>query len=82
MKNINCELAFFECTNKTNVQNNILKHEIKVAKTLKNSGVFMLCGSEKMQYSVLDTLEEITNKYLLKPLRQFQDNGKIITNCY
>ena len=42
----------------------------------------MLCGSEKMQYSVLDTLEEITNKYLLKPLREYQDSGKIITNCY
>jgi len=81
-KNINYELAFSECNKKTNVQNILIKHEIKVAKTLKNGGVFMLFGSKKMQYSVLDTLEEITNKYLLKPLRQFQDNGKIITNCY
>ena len=30
-KNINYELAFFECNKKTNVQNNLLKHEIKVA---------------------------------------------------
>ena len=81
-KNINYEIAFFECNNKTNIQDILLKHQIKVAKTLKNSGVFMLCGSQKIQHSVLDTLEEITNKYLLKPLRQFQDNGKIITNCY
>jgi len=81
-KNINYELAFSECNKSTNVQNILLKHQIKVAKTLKNGGVFMLCGSEKMQYSVLDTLEEITYKHLLKPLRQFQDNGKIITNCY
>ena len=81
-KNINYELAFSECNKKKNVQNILLKHQIKVAETIKNGGVFMLCGSEKMQYSVLDTLEEITSKYLLKPLRQFQDSGKIITNCY
>lgn len=81
-KNINYELAFSECNKKKNVQKILLKHQIKVAETIKNGGVFMLCGSEKMQYSVLDTLEEITNKYLLKPLRKFQGSGKIITNCY
>ena len=81
-KKIYYELAFSECNRKKHVQEILLKHQIQVAKDLKKGGVFMLCGSEIMKYSVLDTLEEITNKHLLKPLCQFQANGQIVANCY
>jgi len=76
------QLAFSQEKDKTYVQDVLINKKEEVAKTLKEGGVFMLCGSVAMQQSVLDVLEEITTVALQKSLRDFENNGQLLMDCY
>jgi sulfite reductase (NADPH) flavoprotein alpha-component len=77
-----CQLAFSQTKENEYVQDILLKQQTEVVKTLKEGGIFMLCGSIVMQHSVLDTLEEITTTKLQQPLSDFENNGQILMDCY
>ncbi|WP_415376851.1 hypothetical protein [Patiriisocius sp. Uisw_017] len=76
------QLALSQTKDKIYVQDVLLDQQTEVAKTLKNGGVFMLCGSMAMQYAVLDTLEGITATHLQQPLSDFENNGQLLMDCY
>ncbi|MEM7085150.1 MAG: PepSY domain-containing protein [Bacteroidota bacterium] len=78
----NYHLAFSQVKDKTYVQDILLDRKVEVAKTLKEGGVFMLCGSLAMQHSVLDVLEEITTSQLNQSLSHFENNEQILMDCY
>jgi len=42
----------------------------------------MICGSIKMESSVIEVLDKIANKKLGKPLSYFQKNGQVLKDCY
>ena len=46
---------------------------------MKNHGNL---GSFKMQNNVLRALNKITTKELGQPLREFENNGQLLMNCY
>lgn len=76
------QLALSQTKEKRYVQDALLEQQTEVAKTLKNGGVFMLCGSMAMQHAVLDTLDEITTTNLQQPLSDFENNGQLLMDCY
>ncbi len=76
------QLVFSQAKEKKYVQDVLLKQQTEVARTLKEGGVFMLCGSMAMQHSVLDTLEEIAVTQLQQSLSDFENNGQILIDCY
>ncbi|MFT4848140.1 MAG: sulfite reductase (NADPH) flavoprotein alpha-component [Sediminicola sp.] len=76
------QVALSQIKDKMYVQDLLLKQQTEVISTLKNGGVIMLCGSIAMQYSVLDTLEEITTTNLQQPLSYFENNGQLLMDCY
>lgn len=75
-------LAFSQMNSKKYVQNVLLEMKKEVANSLDNGGVFMLCGSLKMQQSVLQTLDEITIEVLDRPLTDFENRGQLLMDCY
>lgn len=79
---IKYQLALSQTKKKEYVQNLLFKQKEEVAKTLKQGGVIMVCGSMEMQHSVLDILEQITTTQLEKPLSDFESNGQILMDCY
>ncbi len=79
---ITYQLALSQTEEKMYVQDVLLDQQAEVSKTLKNGGVFMLCGSMAMQHAVLDTLEEITRTNLQQPLSDFENNGQLLVDCY
>jgi sulfite reductase (NADPH) flavoprotein alpha-component len=76
------QLVFSQTKERKYVQDVLLRKQTEVAKTLKEGGVFMLCGSMVMQNSVLDVLEEITTNQLQQPLSDFENNGQVLMDCY
>ena len=54
----------------------------KIAKTLKNKGIIMICGSVVMQKDVTQVLEDICQQYLKKPLSYYQNKGAVLMDCY
>lgn len=76
------QFAFSQTQEKNYVQDVLLKQQIEVSKTLREGGVFMLCGSIAMQNAVLDTLEEIARTQLKQPLSDFENNGQLLMDCY
>lgn len=76
------QLTFSQDNDKAYVQNVLVNQKVEVAKTLKEGGVFMLCGSLAMQHAVLDVLEDITTTVLKQPLSDFENNGQLLMDCY
>lgn len=76
------QFAFSQAKEKKYVQDVLLKQQTQVAKTLREGGVFMLCGSMAMQEAVLTTLEHITTTQLKQPLGDFEANGQLLMDCY
>jgi len=71
-----------EQEDKVYVQHLIKRDGKKIAETLKNKGVIMICGSIVMQKDVTQTLEAICKQHLQKPLRYYQNKGSILMDCY
>ena len=71
-----------EQTDKIHVQHLLNKDGEKIAETLKNKGVIMICGSIVMQKDVTQTLDGICQKHLKKPLSYYQNKGKVLMDCY
>ena len=76
------QVALSQIKDKMYVQDVLMQQQKDVVKTLKDGGVFMLCGSIAMQHSVLDTLEEIARTNLQQPLSDFENNGQLLMDCY
>lgn len=76
------ELALSQEEEKSYVQDVLRNQQIEVAQTLKEGGVFMLCGSMAMQQGVLDVLEEISSTQLQQSLSDFENNGQLLMDCY
>ena len=68
--------------NKSYVQNILMEQKKDVVKTIKEGGVFMLCGSLSMQNAVLDTLEEISFNELNQPISILENSGQLLIDCY
>lgn len=64
------------------VQDILRAKKEKVAQFLCGAGVFMLCGSMKIQHSVLNTLDQITQELLDLPLSDFQLKDQVLKDCY
>lgn len=79
---LDISLAFSQVNSKKYVQNILLEMKKEVAFSLDKGGVFMLCGSLKMQQSVLHTLDEITIEVLDRPLTYFENRGQLRMDCY
>lgn len=79
---LDISLAFSQVNSKKYVQNVLLEMKKEVAYSLDKGGVFMLCGSLKMQQSVLQTLNEITTEVLERPLTDFENKGQLKMDCY
>ena len=76
------DLALSRTGKKQYVQNILANKQLEVSNALESGSVFMICGSIKMESSVLKILDEITNNQLDKPLSYFQKNGQILKDCY
>ncbi|MBP2832393.1 PepSY domain-containing protein [Aquimarina sp. U1-2] len=81
-ESIMCTLAFSQVQPKKHVQNVLDEKRDEVASFLKHGGVFMLCGSLKMQESVIKTLNNITTVILDQPLSDFENNKQLLMDCY
>ena len=75
-------VALSQGKTKRYVQDSLYDQRDLVAKTLKEGGVFMLCGSVKMQQSVVEMLNHITTTQLGKPLSDFEKKGQLLMDCY
>ena len=71
-----------ENNQKTYVQDLILEKAGFIANVLQKGGTIMICGSIKMQNQVLENLQQITMFTLKTPLKVFENNGQIKTDCY
>ena len=76
------ELALSQVKDRQYVQDILLTKQIEIAKQLKQGGCIMLCGSLAMQYSVLDTLQQITTSQLNEQLSVFKNKGQLLLDCY
>ena len=76
------ELALSRTGKKQYVQNILANRQVEVSNALESGSVFMICGSIKMESSVIEVLDEIANKKLGKPLSYFQKNGQVLRDCY
>ena len=59
-----------------------MKQKKDVVKTIKEGGIFMLCGSLSMQNAVLDTLEKISFNELNQPISVLENSGQLLIDCY
>ena len=78
----NFYLAFSQEKDKAYVQDILIKQKQEVVETIKEGGVFMLCGSMAMQNDVLQTLEKISNDELQQPLSNLENSGQLLMDCY
>ena len=78
----NFDFAFSREENKQYVMDLIRKDENYFANLLGENGIIMICGSLKMQKDVEKILDEISQKFLGKPLQHFIKNGQILSDCY
>ena len=76
------ELALSRTGKKQYVQNILAKKQLEISNALESGSVFMICGSIKMESSVIEVLDKIANKKLGKPLSYFQKNGQVLRDCY
>ena len=76
------ELALSRTGKKQYVQNILAKKQLEISNALESGSVFMICGSIKMESSVIEVLDKIANKKLGKPLSYFQKNGQVLKDCY
>ena len=71
-----------ETKQKNYIQDLILSNYKLIAKTLKEGGTIMICGSISMQKGVINVLENISKKELNIPLDVFENNQQIKIDCY
>ncbi len=71
-----------EGNRKSYVQDLLQKDAAWVAKTLRNKGVIMICGSIAMQKGVTDVLHNMCMEINKKPLSFYQKKGQIKMDCY
>lgn len=64
------------------VQDLISRDENNIAKTLKNGGTIMICGSIAMRDTVFILLEKICSKNNLSPFETYNSKGQVLTDCY
>jgi len=76
------DLALSRTGKKQYVQNILANKQLEVSSALESGSVFMICGSIKMESSVLKILDKITKNQLGKPLSYFQKNGQLLKDCY
>lgn len=64
------------------VQDRIREDEEFIAKTLREKGIVMICGSITMQREVIDILEELCFSYNNRPLSYYQKRNQLRMDCY
>lgn len=64
------------------VQHLLQRDSKKIARTIRDKGVIMICGSIVMQKDVTKTLDTICKRYFKKPLSHYQNKGLILMDCY
>ncbi|GGF50096.1 hypothetical protein GCM10011339_43310 [Echinicola rosea] len=67
---------------KVYVQHLIERESQLMAKTLREKGVIMICGSVAMQKAVISQLEQIVHAHHLKPLSYYQNKKQLRMDCY
>lgn len=78
----NLQLAFSQEETKMYVQDIVNQQVDFFVTLLKNGGIILICGSVAMQKGITQTLENICQKHLHKPLSFFQNKKQIRMDCY
>lgn len=73
-------LAYSQEGKKTYVQDLIRRDAEKIAKTLEDNGIIMICGSMAMYTEVMDTLNECCTTFNKKPISHYK--SQIKSDCY
>lgn len=76
------EFAFSKEGERQYVQDLLSKDGSEVARELEAGALVMICGSVQMQKGVLKVLNEITGKYMDRPLFYYEEKGQIKMDCY
>jgi sulfite reductase (NADPH) flavoprotein alpha-component len=76
------QLALSREGDKTYVSHLLQRDEDKIWQALSNGAVLMLCGSLAMQKDVLAVLNGICQKNSGSSIETYQQEGKILTDCY
>lgn len=76
------QIAFSREGAKQYVSQLIEKDAARIALTLSEGGVIMLCGSLAMEKDILQVLESICVSAGLHPLAHYRSAGQIRTDCY
>lgn len=69
-------------TPKTYVQDLIKTHSMQIIDSLDKGGYIMLCGSIAMQNTVMEVLYTGCKQYGKRPLHYYQQNNRILVDCY
>ncbi|MDN3595469.1 PepSY domain-containing protein [Zunongwangia endophytica] len=67
---------------KVYVQHLVARDAEKIAKSLQDGSVIMICGSILMQKEIVKSLTEICKNYNNKPLSFYQKKGQLKMDCY
>lgn len=78
----NYQLAFSREENKQYVMDLIRKDASKIAQSLQNGCVIMICGALAMQHDVENVLEHICQEQLNQSFDTFKAKGQFLTDCY
>ena len=71
-----------EQKDKVYVQDLLKNHSVLIANTLKNGNQILICGSLIMLKGVTEVLNSIAENSLKTPLKTYQENKQIKTDCY
>ena len=82
LQNTNLNIAYSQEGKKQYVQDLISEETELITNVLKNNGTIMICGSIAMMNAVLKVLEKITLSELNTPIKKYQKNLQIKTDCY
>ncbi|WP_299161906.1 PepSY domain-containing protein [uncultured Tenacibaculum sp.] len=82
LQNTNLHIAYSQEGKKQYVQDLISKETELITNVLKNNGTIMICGSIAMMNAVLKVLEKITLTELNTPIKKYQKNLQLKTDCY
>jgi sulfite reductase (NADPH) flavoprotein alpha-component len=79
---MNMHLAISREQQKKYVQDKVWEQRTTITHALEKGGYLMICGSISMMNGVMDTLENIADQELQIPLRHFEQQGQVLTDCY
>ena len=75
-------VAYSREKEKKYVKDILARDNVFVARSLKEGGVVMICGSLAMQQNVIELLEGICRRYNNEGVSFYQSKGQILMDCY